>query len=386
VSWKRKKLGDILEIQNGYAFDSKLFSFENGKPLIRIRDIKNGIKTEANYIGDFDSKYVVTRGDFLIGMDGEFACYEWKGDDALLNQRVCRLHNFKNDIFPKFLFYGINNYLKSIEDNTTFTTVKHISSKQIADIEFPLPPLIEQKKIVEKIDTLFAEIKKAVAATEANIKNTEVLFQSYLTQIFERAGEGWVITTLDKICKVDRGSSPRPIKNYFTTNEDGVNWIKIGDTEQGGKYIYSTNQKITKEGAEKSRYVEVGDFILSNSMSFGRPYIMRINGYIHDGWFVLRLNKDIDAEYFYYLLTSPYVQNQFKSLSAGSVVKNISGDLVKKTILSIPKLNEQKRLTEIFSKKQITLKELSNIYMKRAKELLLLKQSILKQAFNGNFN
>ncbi len=386
MSWKRKKLGDILEIQNGYAFDSKLFSFENGKPLIRIRDIKNGIKTEANYIGDFDSKYVVTRGDFLIGMDGEFACYEWKGDDALLNQRVCRLHNFKNDIFPKFLFYGINNYLKSIEDNTTFTTVKHISSKQIADIEFPLPPLIEQKKIVEKIDTLFAEIKKAVAATEANIKNTEVLFQSYLTQIFERAGEGWVITTLDKICKVDRGSSPRPIKNYFTTNEDGVNWIKIGDTEQGGKYIYSTNQKITKEGAEKSRYVEVGDFILSNSMSFGRPYIMRINGYIHDGWFVLRLNKDIDAEYFYYLLTSPYVQNQFKSLSAGSVVKNISGDLVKKTILSIPKLNEQKRLTEIFSKKQITLKELSNIYMKRAKELLLLKQSILKQAFNGNFN
>ena len=98
--------------------------------------------------------------------------------------------------------------------------------------------------------------------------------------------KGWEIMKLIDVCLVERGSSPRPIKDFITNNEDGVNWIKIGDTKEVDKYIYTTKQKITKIGAEKSRYVKEGDFILSNSMSFGKPYIMKTNGYIHDGWFV----------------------------------------------------------------------------------------------------
>jgi type I restriction enzyme S subunit len=76
-------------------------------------------------------------------MDGEFGCYEWKGDNALLNQRVCRLQDFSEKLEPRFLFYGINKYLKEIEDATTFTTVKHLSSKQISKIEILLPPIAE---------------------------------------------------------------------------------------------------------------------------------------------------------------------------------------------------------------------------------------------------
>jgi len=98
--------------------------------------------------------------------------------------------------------------------------------------------------------------------------------------------EGWEVKALKDVCIVERGSSPRPIKNFITEDENGVNWVKIGDTKGVEKYIYKTNQKITKEGAKKSRFVDVGDFILSNSMSFGRPYIMKTQGYIHDGWFV----------------------------------------------------------------------------------------------------
>jgi len=153
----------------------------------------------------------------------------------------------------------------------------------------------------------------------------------------------WKEYTLNEVCDVQRGSSPRPIKQ-FTTENDGVNWIKISDTTQGGKYVSSTKEKITKEGAEKSRYVSAGDLILTNSMSYGRPYIMATDGYIHDGWFVLRLKEFIDAEYFYHLLSSTIVQKQFNQLAAGSVVKNISGDLVKKVIFSLPPLAEQQRI------------------------------------------
>jgi type I restriction enzyme S subunit len=159
--------------------------------------------------------------------------------------------------------------------------------------------------------------------------------------------EGWKSKTLSEVCVVERGSSPRPIKNYFTTEPDGVNWIKIGDTQEGGKYVYSTAQKITPEGAKQSRFVKEGDFILTNSMSFGRPYIMKTSGYIHDGWFVFRLKESLDSDYFYHLLSSPLVQNQFKHLASGAIVKNISGDLVKKTILPIPPLSEQHHIVGI---------------------------------------
>ncbi len=150
--------------------------------------------------------------------------------------------------------------------------------------------------------------------------------------------EGWEIKKLVDVCIVERGSSPRPIEKYQTDSPYGVNWIKIGDTKGIDKYIYNTKEKITKEGAEKSRYVKEGDFILSNSMSFGKPFIMKTDGYIHDGWFVLRLHKFIDTEYFFNLLSSPYVNDQFHKLASGSVVKNISGDLVKKVVLPIPSL------------------------------------------------
>jgi type I restriction enzyme S subunit len=160
--------------------------------------------------------------------------------------------------------------------------------------------------------------------------------------------KNWEKKKLGEVCIVERGSSPRPIEKYQTDSPDGVNWIKIGDTKGVDKYIFSTREKITKEGAEKSRYVKEGDFILSNSMSFGKPYIMKTDGYIHDGWFVFRLPDYIDKDYFYHLLTSPNVQEQIQSLGAGAIVKNISGDLVKRVDVTYPKsLPEQQRIVAI---------------------------------------
>ncbi len=158
---------------------------------------------------------------------------------------------------------------------------------------------------------------------------------------------GWELKKLDDVCIVERGSSPRPIKNYFTTDASGVNWLKIGDVSKDSKYVYTTEQKITQDGAKQSRFVKDGDFVLTNSMSFGRPYIMKTTGYIHDGWFVLRLKDSIYSEYLYYLLTSPLVQTQFNHLASGAIVKNISGDLVKKAKLPIPPLSEQHRIVTI---------------------------------------
>lgn len=146
-----------------------------------------------------------------------------------------------------------------------------------------------------------------------------------------------------------RGASPRPIKNFITTESTGINWIKIGDVKQGDKYITSTAEKITKDGARKSRFVKQGDFILSNSMSFGRPYILKIDGCIHDGWLAISdfSNKYL-SDFLYHLLNSNSCQYEMrKRASFGGAVQNLNADIVRELVLPVPPLPVQEEIVRI---------------------------------------
>ena len=167
---------------------------------------------------------------------------------------------------------------------------------------------------------------------------------------FKEFKEEWKRARFKDVITLQRGSSPRPIIKYLTTSNEGVNWIKIGDMPISGRIVTSTEEKITKEGAKKSRRVSIGDLILSNSMSYGLPYIMGIEGYIHDGWFVLRnFEKTFDKDYLCNLLISDVVQKQYKKLAAGGVVQNISSDLVNSIFIPIPSLKEQEKIASFLS-------------------------------------
>lgn len=147
----------------------------------------------------------------------------------------------------------------------------------------------------------------------------------------------YTLYKLDNLCEICRGASPRPIDKFITTDENGVNWIKIGDVKEGEKYITQTSQKITQDGAEKSRPVKVGDFILSNSMSFGRPYILKISGCIHDGWLLMtKFSENMNKDYLYEILSYKDVQQQFSDSASGSVVQNLNTERVKNTKIPLP--------------------------------------------------
>jgi type I restriction enzyme M protein len=156
----------------------------------------------------------------------------------------------------------------------------------------------------------------------------------------------------------------------MTNDEDGENWVKIGDTKHATKYITRVAEKVTKDGAAKSRRVEAGDFILSNSMSFGRPYIMKITGYIHDGWLLLR-NRDetkLSADYLYEILSSGYVQRQFEAAATGGVVRNLNSALVKNVSIPLPPIEVQKQMAADLSEEQEIVesnKKLINIYERK---------------------
>ena len=198
----------------------------------------------------------------------------------------------------------------------------------------------------------------------------------------------WEWIRLKDVCIIARGGSPRPIGSYLTEAQDGINWIKIGDTEQGGKYIISTAEKIKPEGLQYSRLVEPDDFLLTNSMSFGRPYICKTTGAIHDGWLTISFDKAVyDIDFLFYLLSSPMIFAQFSSLAAGSGVKNLKIEKVENTLAVVPPIAEQQR---IVAKIEELLPYISE-YDAAEKRLTLLnaefpgklRKSILQDAVQG---
>ena len=165
---------------------------------------------------------------------------------------------------------------------------------------------------------------------------------------------GWCWERLGNVSSIARGGSPRPIDDYLTDSPEGVNWIKISDTEKDGKFIHNTKEKIKPEGAPKSRFVRNGDFLLTNSMSFGRPYILKTDGCIHDGWLVIgEIDKIFNQDFLYYGLSSQFMFSELSKVAAGSTVQNLKSDTVKNVLFPIPPLKEQKciseRIIELFS-------------------------------------
>ena len=205
---------------------------------------------------------------------------------------------------------------KLVSQYPTEGTARDLLEKNLIDVE------IDGRRVKQKVITEISEDEKTFDIPDS-----------------------WEWIKLGNVCTIARGGSPRPIKEYITTAADGVNWIKIGDTEKNGKYICATAEKIKPSGVSKSRMVHSGDFLLTNSMSFGRPYILKVDGCIHDGWLVISQSTEIfDQDYLYWLLSSNYAYMQFCGKVSGAVVKNLNSDKVANSVFPLPPLAEQKRI------------------------------------------
>ena len=155
----------------------------------------------------------------------------------------------------------------------------------------------------------------------------------------------WAWCYLDDLAAIARGGSPRPIKSYLTDDSNGIPWIKIGDSVRGNIYIDGTKERIRPEGLAKSRLVFPGDLLLSNSMSFGFPYITNIEGCIHDGWLVIRTpDALIDKLYLHTLFLSDHAKAAFFEAASGAVVQNLNADKARELSVPLPPLAEQHRI------------------------------------------
>ena len=186
--------------------------------------------------------------------------------------------------------------------------------------------------------------------------------------------ENWNICCLKCKALIERGGSPRPIEDYISDN--GYNWIKIGDTIKGKR----------KEGLNKTRLVHSGDLILTNSMSFGEPYILQVDGCIHDGWVAISKLNEIDKVFLYYLLLSPICQHQFKLQVAGGVVQNLNVDKIAVTSILCPPLQEQVLIATYLDKKCGEIDSLIALQEQMIENLKAYKQSVITEVVTKGLN
>ena len=399
-SWMWVRLGEIFQHNTGKALNLTNRAGVSLKYIttsnlywnrFELSNLKEMFFTDAEI-----EKCTAQKGDLLVCEGGDIGrAAIWQSDDSIrIQNHIHRLRAYST-ICTDFFYYLFYLYKHAGWIGGKGIGIQGLSSKAIHILVFPLPPLAEQKRIVAKIEELLplvdryevawtrledfnrrfpenmkksilqqaiqgklveqrpeegtAEELLAQIALDDNVDGHRVK-QKIITEISDNEKvfeipENWTWVKLGKVCIIARGGSPRPIKEYITTADDGVNWIKIGDTEKNGKYISSTVEKIKPSGVSKSRMVHAGDFLLTNSMSFGRPYILKIDGCIHDGWLVIsQINKIFDQDFLYWMLSSNYAYMQFCGKVSGAVVKNLNSDKVANSVFPLPPLPEQKRI------------------------------------------
>ena len=261
-----------------------------------------------------------------------------------------------------------------------------VNAQEYADYQLMLPSKTEQQQIGMTLRSL----DDLITLHQRKYDKLVVFKKSMLEKMFPKDGESvpeirfagftdpWEQRKLGELVVIERGGSPRPIDEYITDDTNGLNWVKIGDAPSLGRYISKTSEKIKPEGLSKTRQVHPGDLILSNSMSFGRPYIMAIEGCIHDGWLLIRDEpKSFDPMYLCHMLGTPKMLNQYRMLASGSTVNNLNKELVSNASILMPCKSEQKVIGQFFNH----LDDLITLHQRKLELLRNIKKSLLDKMF-----
>ena len=408
VGWAWCRLKEVCELKGGKRIPAGLSATKEktNHIYIRVTDMQNNSISDADlvYITDdiFEKiqRYTINKDDLYLtiaGTIGRVGEVPEIFDGMNLTENALKLTNIS--ICKKYLMQILNTKLVQDYFESTYHQVAmpKLSLINASKTIIPVPPLDEQQKIVNEIDNVFSitnnldidivDLEDLITRTKSKILDlaihgklvpqnsndepAEDLLKRIATsdnRPYEKIEEepfeipdSWKWVKLNDLAEIARGGSPRPIQDYITDNQDGINWIKIGDTSEESKYITSAKEKIKLEGKKHSRFVHAGDFLLTNSMSFGRPYILKIDGCIHDGWLVFANIKEcLLQDYLYYALSSAYIYETFSNVAAGSTVKNLKSDTVKQVNFPLPSLSEQRRIVEAIEKMYEVLDKIQN--------------------------
>lgn len=341
----RRPLGSLGSRNKGTAMTAAKMKTIGGGGPIRVFAAGNTVADVAE--GAVPEKDVVRSPSIIVKSRGHigFTYYErpFTHKAELWSYTIDQI-----DVDQKFVYYYLLTQVSKLQRLARATSVKlpQLGVRDTDALLVPVPPLDVQREIVQVLDH-FAEL---VAELEAELEARRTQYDYYAGKLLT-VDQDVPRVRFGSVATIGRGASPRPIQQFLTDDPGGAPWIKIGDVPANGKYITRTDQRVTSDGAAKSRRVMPGDFVLSNSMSFGRPYISKIEGYIHDGWLAIGgFNDSYVSDYLYYLLRSAPVQEEFKRRAGSGTVQNLNAEIVRSVEIPLPSREVQERVVALLDR------------------------------------
>ena len=344
-----KRLIDICDIQYGYAFDSKCFTEDSSYPqLVRIRDVKRGY-SETYYSGDYPEEYILSEGDLLVGMDGEFNIARWKSSGALLNQRVCKL-TAKVGINGEYIRFAMSKELKEIERKTAFVTVKHLSAKELNKLELDVPKLSEQDRIADTLNRL----EKVIEARQEELDKLDDLIKARFVEMFGEPQNNpfnWEIVNISEVVsgKVSNGFFAKR-DNYY--DDGNVSVLGVANIVNR---MYSKVDELPRTNANdndlKKFGVKYGDMLFCRSSlvaeGIGKASIVPEDApsNILFECHVIRLPLNLRVcvpEFMQTLSTMDFFRNQVISQSKTATMTTIGQNGILKTNIILPPIEKQR--------------------------------------------
>ena len=393
--WEWKKLGKIAKLQNGFAFKSKLF-VNDGLPIVRIKNIKNEkvLLDDVVYfnVEDYGKKldsYQIKKNDILLAMSGattgKIGLYD-TDEISYLNQRV-GLFRIENSNLRSYLFYFLSTQIEKNLELSLGAAQPNLSTEQINNIELPLPPLEEQKRIVAKLDNLFAKIDKAIALHQKNIDEANVFMASVLNDVFVELDTNETIELKYITSKIGSGSTPRGGQKAYKT--EGITLIRSMNVHDNGFRIKGL-AFIDDEQANKLDNVTIkeNDILLNiTGASVARCCIVdknylpaRVNQHVS----IIRLDDKFIPNFLHYYLISPSVKSDLLFSSSGGATR----EAITKSMLEefkVPKISiiTQQKVVSYLDEISKKMEKIKQIQKEKMQSLKALKASILDQAFKG---
>ncbi|HPT71558.1 MAG TPA: restriction endonuclease subunit S [Candidatus Cloacimonadota bacterium] len=362
--WSAKQLNGVCQLKSGSPITSA-----------KISDFEQYPCYGGNGLRGYTNSYTHSGKFCLIGRQGALCGNINFVDDIFFASEHAIVVTPRNDFDIKWLSYVLSKM--NLNQYSESSAQPGLSVNKVSILYIPTPPTkVEQTAIA----TALSDADALITSLEKLIAKKRCIKQGVMQQLLTPK-EGWVKRRLGDSAEIFRGGSPRPIESYITANPDGINWIKIGDVSKSAKFIESTEEKIIKEGMSRSRYVKEGDFLLSNSMSFGRPYILKTNGCIHDGWLVIQnYQYHFDKEFLYYVLGSESIMIQYKAMASGSSVLNLNKEIVQNVVVNCPEsVQEQNRISTILSDID---NDINTLEHKQSKQIFI-KHALMQQLLTG---
>ena len=335
-------MGDLGTITTGSTPSTAIPDYysDDGIVWVTPTDICENITFEsARKLSDLGQQVgrVVPKNTILVTCIASIGKNTMLGNTGSFNQQINGLTPNENECDPYFLLTESALWSAKMKSSAAAGTMQIVNRTEFSELKTWLPSLIEQQAISD----FFRQLDHLITLHQREF----VFLCKEKIEIIRYIKNTWEQRKFSDLVQIERGGSPRPIDDFITDSPDGLNWVKIGDAPAQGNYITKTAEKIKPEGLSKTREVHPGDLILSNSMSFGKPYIMGIDGCIHDGWLLIRNTyKVFDLTFLCHLLGTPQMIIQYKSLAAGSTVNNLNKELVGNTVVTIPTIKEQRVL------------------------------------------